>query len=174
MIASNWRFHLSLLFCFCVLLVGCSVTDEEAIEFSYDAFVTNYEQEPIEPNTERTDAAFYLPRGFDIVEETEYNILLQNGEQLYVLFHQPSEPRTSKIHLERDMEYKDESLLFETIESEEQIGYLMIKEEEDDQLHVVTAFGGAKISTLSTYDVLEDNVRAMTQIVQSYQPFSQE
>lgn len=170
MITSNWRFRWCLLFCSCILLVGCTVTKEEVLELSNDAFIISSEQEPFEPNTNEADVDFYLPRGFEIVEETEYNILLQSGEQLFVLFHQPSEPRTSKIHLERDKEYQDASLLFETIENEEKVAYLIITEEEKDQVHIITAVGGAKISTLSTYDSLEDNVEAMTQIVQSYQP----
>ncbi|MET3505934.1 hypothetical protein [Halalkalibacter oceani] len=154
---------------FAAWLSGCSVTEQEAIELSYEAFLTEFEEEPSVPNTETKNIAFYMPRGFDIVEETEYNLLLQRGEQLFVLFHQPEELQTSTIHLERDREFEQEAVAFHVVETDEHTAYFWVNEEDDEQLHVVTALGGAKLSTLTTYDDLVKDVELMMDILLSYE-----
>lgn len=160
---------LLLIFALAGWLGGCSVSEQEAVELSYEAFLTEFGEEPSVPNTEAKNIAFYMPRGFNIVEETEYNLLLQRGEQLFVLFHQPEEPKTSTIHLERDREFEREAVTFQVVETDEYTAYFLIKEEDDEQLHVMTAIGGAKLSTLTTYDSLVKDVEVMMDILLSYE-----
>jgi hypothetical protein len=156
--------------CLLLLIIGCSVTEEEALELGYQAFIAGVEKEQKEPNSELSMLDLYLPRGFEVIEEREYNVQIQNREQLFLLFHQPAEKPTSNIHLQRDMEYADEALIYELIETDEQLAYFIVSEEVDGQLFVITTVGGAKLSTLTTYQDLADNVEAMTEIVHSYRP----
>ncbi|MDT8859353.1 hypothetical protein N0O92_03840 [Alkalihalobacillus sp. MEB130] len=160
--------QVSVLISFLVFLVGCQVTEEEALELGQLAFLNNLEEE-IEPNTELSMSELYLPRGFEVMEDIEYNALIQSGEQLFVLFHQPTEPRTSNVHLERDLPTAGGALLYDLRESEDQLAYIIVTEEDEDQLFVIVTVGGAKISTLTTYRELEVSIEAMTAIVQSYE-----
>ncbi|WP_332697574.1 hypothetical protein [Halalkalibacter lacteus] len=168
MITKVWQVGTAL--CFLLLVVGCSVTEEEALELGYQAFKTGVEKEKKDTNTDLTTLELYLPRGFEVIEEQEYNLRIQNQEQLFLLFHQPLELPTSNIHLQRDMEFADRAILYELIETDEQLAYLIVSKEEDSQLFVITTIGGAKLSTLTTYKELEDNIEAMTEIVHSYRP----
>ncbi|MFC0473214.1 hypothetical protein ACFFHM_22620 [Halalkalibacter kiskunsagensis] len=153
-----------------LLVTGCTVTNEEALELGYQAFKTGVEKEQQDSNTELTMLELYLPRGFEVLEELDYNVQIQSRDQLFLLFHSPTELPTSNIHLQRDMEYAGGALLYELIESNKQLAYLIVSEEEDGRLFVITTIGGAKLSTLTTYKDLEDNIGAMTEIVHSYRP----
>ncbi|GAE25801.1 hypothetical protein JCM9140_1818 [Halalkalibacter wakoensis JCM 9140] len=150
-----------------VFLAACQVTEEEALELGQIAYHTHLE-EPMEPNTELSMVNVFLPRGFEVIDDIEYNVQLQSGDQLFLLFHQPEEPATSNIHFERDVRTAGAALLYELRESDEQLSYLIVTEEEEDQLFVIVTVGGAKISTLTTYNDLEENIEAMTSIVRSY------
>ena len=60
-------------------------------------------------------------------------------------------------------------MLYELLEAEDQLAYLIVTEEDEEQLFVIVTVGGAKLSTLTTYNDLRDSIEAMTEIVQSYQ-----
>ncbi|WP_332633829.1 hypothetical protein [Halalkalibacter flavus] len=167
MITKCWK--VSLFLTFLLLVVGCQVTEEEALELGHQAFIHNLEEDSLEPNTELSMFHVYLPRGFEVIEDIEYNALFQSGEQLFVLFHQPAEPATSSIHLQRDLAAAGGALLYELLEAEDQLAYLIVTEEDEEQLFVIVTVGGAKLSTLTTYNDLRDSIEAMTEIVQSYQ-----
>ncbi|MFC0562015.1 hypothetical protein [Halalkalibacter alkalisediminis] len=168
MILKGWR--IGILFSVMLVLVGCSVTEEEALELGRQAYIVSIEEETEQSNVEMDEVQIFLPRGFEVIEEQEYNILLQQDDQLFVLFHQPSEPPTSTIRLKEDMESAGTAIIYEVRETDELVSYLIVEEgEEEGLLLVKTAVGGAKISTLSTYKRLENDISAMTQIVHSYQ-----
>lgn len=153
-----------------VMLVGCTITEEETIDKGLETYVSELSQQENETNTEEGQAAFYLPPQFEVSETIdEYNIVLEHEEQVYVFFHEPNEPQTSTVLLERDKLEEQEFLLFEEVTTDEYVSFLMIQEEEEDQLLVAVALGGAKVSTLSTYEMLVDDIEAMTEIVQSYE-----
>ena len=168
LIWKDWR--IGILFSVMLLLVGCSVTEEEALELGRESYIASIEEEAEQATVELDDVQIFLPRGFEVIEEQEYNILLQQGDQLFVLFHQPSEPATSTIRLREDMESAGTAIIYEVRETDEMVSYLLVEEGEKEGLLLVkTSVGGAKISTLSTYQRLENDINAMTQIVHSYQ-----
>jgi hypothetical protein len=152
------------------LLVGCAVSEEEALELGRQAYIESIEIEALEPNIEKDGIRFHLPRGFEIEKEIEYNILLNHNDQLFNLLYQPYEPQTSTFHLERDLESAGTALIYEVNETDEEISYLIVNEEgEEGQYHVITAVGGARITTVTSYPLLENSIKEMTSIVQSYE-----
>lgn len=168
MILKGW--HIGILFSLVIMIVGCSVSEEEALELGRQAYIDRINQDPQQPNVTKDEIEFHLPRGFEIVEEQEYNILLQQNDQLFILFHQPSEPATSTIRLREDMESAGRAMIYEVLETEEKVSYLIVEEAEEEGLLLVkTALGGAKVSTLTTYQRLKDDIDAMTKMVHSYQ-----
>ncbi|WP_227936557.1 hypothetical protein [Alkalihalobacillus deserti] len=174
MILKDWR--IGILFSVIFVLIGCSVSEEEVLELGRQAYIDSIDEEPEQPNVkvENDKVEFHLPRGFEVLEEQEYNVVLQKDDQLFVLFHQPSEPLTSKIRLKEDMESAEKAIIYEVLETDEKVSYLIVeKGQEEGLLLVKTAVGGAKISTLSTYKRLEDDIDAMTEIVLSYQAITE-
>ncbi|WP_157108291.1 hypothetical protein [Halalkalibacter krulwichiae] len=164
----NWR--IASLMLVIIVLVGCAVSEEEALELGRQAYLDSIGEEPVEPNYEREDIRIFLPNDFEVQEKIDYNILLRQGDQLYNLFFQPSELSSSSFHFERDQELAGRSIIYEMNELDDTLSYLIIeKREEDEQYHVITASGGARITTVTSYQNLEQNIQAMTSIVQSYQ-----
>ncbi|GAE34186.1 hypothetical protein [Halalkalibacter akibai] len=153
-----------------LLLIGCSVSEEEAIERGRQVFVGSIEQEQLETNFEKDQIQIHLPRGFEVMEEMDYNLLLEENGQLYNLLYDPFVPLTSTFHLERDMESAGSAIIYEVNETDEKISYLIVNEQEEEgQLHVITAVGGARITTVTTYQLLEESIEAMMVILHSYQ-----
>lgn len=123
-------------------------------------------QNEFKHNYESEQVSLFLPPGFKVKEETEYNIIIENSGQVYLLFFNPLEQKNSKIHYELDASLADESLLFETYETDDLFSYFFVLEEKKE-LNVVIAIGGAKISTKTSSTSLADSVGHMLTIVQS-------
>ncbi|MBU8905233.1 hypothetical protein [Desertibacillus haloalkaliphilus] len=151
-----------------MFLVACNVSEEEALLASEQVFNESFTVESNQANLETEQLSLYVPRGVTMTEETTYNILLEKGNQVFLLFFNPVEPLTSTVHMERDAELRDEALLFETYESDEKRGYLLVLEEDDEKkVNTVVGLGGAKISTITAVKDLEESVEIMTDILHS-------
>jgi hypothetical protein len=153
----------------CLIVSGCSLSNEETLDATIDVFQNDI-QALGKVNTEVTGAQLFLPRGFKVVQESnEYNVLLEHREQTFVLFHNPKEGRNSDINLERDRQYLTQPLLFEEKKTDDTTAYLTVVPEEEEELLVIVGVGGAKLSTLTTYEQLKDDVESMLKIVYSYE-----
>ncbi len=152
---------------FLFLLAGCEVSKEEAVMIAKQVFIDNFEQE-ISPGVVETDQLkLNIPAGVDIIEESDYNLLLQKDGQLYLLFYNPLEDFKSRVNLTRDKEYESEALLFEIIEKQEKLGYIVISPDENDVLKLIVGLGGAKITTLTEFSALEESVQIASDILHS-------
>ncbi|WP_062047687.1 hypothetical protein [Bacillus sp. JCM 19034] len=163
------------------------MSEEEVLDLGYEAYLDVLGQEPDEPNVEEQGVALYLPDTLSISESSPFNMLIvdDQDEQVYLLNHEPSQPKTAKFHLNRDAELEQDALIFEVVEEDDFLSLLVVNEydvedEEDgsdnsleqsgeSQLFVLVVIGGAKLSTLTTYDDLVENIERMTGIIQSYQ-----
>lgn len=166
----NPRLIRASLLLFLFIIAGCEVTEEESLQQGVQSFESVLEQEAQAPTVEEGSASFYLPNDFDIVEVVDNNnIIIEQQERLFVMFHDQDEPKTSTIHIERDQLLETEALLFNPVVEEDFVSFLLIDEQEEGQLLISVAYGGAKLSTLSTYEHVVDDIEVMTAIVQSYE-----
>ncbi|MCK0471279.1 hypothetical protein [Halalkalibacter sp. APA_J-10(15)] len=175
-----------------MLIIGCSVSDEEALELGYETYMDLIQQEPNETNIEEEGVALYLPDHLVVSESTPFNMLIeeQQGDQRYLLFHYPTEPKTSSFNLERDRELEEDAIIFEVVETDEYLSFLVVKDyvnskdeveedvqeiesdeesQQEDQLFVLVSIGGVKVSALSTYEELVEDIELMTKMIHSYQ-----
>lgn len=150
-----------------IAMASYGVNQEEAITEAKESFYTSFEI-PVEndQNYESDQVTFYLPNGVKVVEETDYNIVLKQDDQIYLLFFNPLEKPNSKVHYDLDLQYQEEALLFETYETEDLCSYLLVLEE-DKELNVVLGVGGAKISTITSTSRLLESTEVMTEILHS-------
>lgn len=150
-----------------LVLVGCSASEEEILTETKEMFVEGFYSEPIEANEETDGITYYLPKELQLTEESENNLIFEKGKQLYLLFYNPVEGLESRVNLERDLEFEKEALLFETIEDEGRIGYLVVVPEEEDLLKLIIGIGGQKITTFSSLSNLADNTKTMIEVLNS-------
>ncbi|WP_088103861.1 hypothetical protein [Halalkalibacter urbisdiaboli] len=159
--------HFAMLIMICLTATACSVSQEETLD-TVKQYFADYQVLSTSVNTEITDASFYLPSGFNIVEEVDYNVVLEKSGQTFVLFHNPLEGKMSDINLKRDREDKTNSLLFEEKQSSEAHSYLVVVPNKEEHLLVIVGVGGAKLSTITSYENLQNDVETMLEIVHSY------
>ncbi|WP_017726535.1 hypothetical protein [Halalkalibacterium ligniniphilum] len=160
-------FHALLAICLMLIFTGCSVSTEEAIDSAISTFYESFDAEPAEANTKTEQMEFSLAQGFELVEESDYNVLVKRENQLYVLFFNPSEQDDSLVNLERDREYEEEAIRFEVEEREGVVGYLTIVPEEEEMMMVIVGIGGKKVTTITSRQHLEASVEAMTEMIHS-------
>lgn len=148
-------------------MASYGVNVDEAIDEAKNTYHQHFElYEQLEPNYESEQVELYIPNGSKVVEEIDYNLVIEDKGQVFLLFFNPFEQTNSRVHYDLDIDFKDEALLFETYEKEDLFSYFFILEEENE-LNVVIALGGAKISTKTTASMLTSSVNMMLDMLQS-------
>ena len=150
-----------------VILMNQNVKQEEAISNADSSFISSFDTEPAKGNYESDQVTFSLPKGVEVTEETEYNIMLKRRDQVFLLFFNPLEPKTSEVHYLLDKEFEEASVLFNSKKTDDRFGYILIlpEEGEDELLKVTVGLGGAKVSTITTANELEYSTNVMTEIL---------
>lgn len=151
---------------FLILVSGCSASKEDTIQSTYQIFKDSFQEQAKEPNETTRQLELYLPRGVEVEEEADYNLILKKREQLYLLFFNPQEPNNSEVNANRDKEVMEGRLLFETVEQEGKLGYVSIVEE-GEEWKLVAGIGGAKISTITDAKHAAEAMEMMVKILHS-------
>lgn len=159
----------SLLTILAFVLGGCSffMSEEDAISQTQEVAKTTFEKNETETNHEAGSFSLYLPDSMKISEESNSNLILNEGEQTFILFYNPKEERKSKLNYQAASE-KDEHLLLESFEDKGRFGYvrvLPINEEEKYELQV--GVGGVKVTTYAEKDSLKNDAEKMMKIANS-------
>lgn len=154
-----------------VLLAGCGTPIEDQLDASFAASEQAFSAEAKEPNKEMDEIAFFLPENFEVKKgDVENNYLLHHDQDVYVLFVNLLEGRTSKLAYERLVaDHKDAIVETKTFEEEGLFGYTAVLEKKDDQYELVTAIGGVKLTTISAAKDLEEQLKTMMTITKSVQ-----
>ncbi|MBD8069010.1 hypothetical protein [Bacillus sp. PS06] len=149
------------------LLVGCSASVEEVIEETKQTTAQTFEAEPMEPNQTESTFSYFLPS--DMKEETveENNLILQQGEQLFILFVNPNEEQNSEELYKSTVLESENDLLNETFKDEERFGYVKVESVEEDSYQLSIGIGGVKMTTVTELKKVKDNAEQMMQIVSS-------
>ncbi|WP_096202640.1 hypothetical protein [Bacillus sp. FJAT-45350] len=163
----KWLKYIVVGILFSIILTGCQVSMDEALVGASEKFYESFSLEKIEPNEELDQINFYLPRGMNLEEEEEYNIVLDKGGQIFLLFYNPSVPLDSDLNLERDKEFEQESYLFEVVEEEGKLGYLIVSSDETEDMKLIVGLGGTKLTTLTSIEALEESTTLATEILHS-------
>ena len=148
-----------------LLLSGCAPTEEEALNLVEEVAQEAFEGDTVEPNQEVEGFSLYVPDDFEIKEETQSNLLLESGDQMFILFYNALEATTSRLNYQTS-EANDNYSLLQSFEDNERFGYVKVAEtEEDYELQV--GVGGVKITTQTTLENIEDNTTDMMKMATS-------
>ncbi len=163
---------LILLGCVCILLVGCSST-EEIVADTKDSVHEMFEEGPKGINVKKGNFEFYLPDAMDVQEQQEIlenNLLLSEGDQTYILFVNPieKENRDSRVIYE-STQSDNNYILNETFEKNKQFGFVQILalEDKNKTYEVTVGVGGAKLTTITKKTNLVKSAKKMMKIANS-------
>ncbi|MEH7276882.1 hypothetical protein V7125_25080, partial [Neobacillus vireti] len=105
--------------------------------------------------------------GYEIEDESPNNILLKNGSKKYILFNNPQENKASDVVYKSTVAQNKDIEINEKFKENDQFGYLIINQLEEDMNEMTIGIGGTKITTLIKTSSLKNEAAAMTQIVKS-------
>ncbi|OIJ18212.1 hypothetical protein BKP45_11545 [Anaerobacillus alkalidiazotrophicus] len=150
-----------------LFLTGCTVTKEQAVETAKNSFESGVISEPREPNNETELFNYYLPPGLNIEEEAGNNLILNRGEQIFIIFSNPAEDFTSQVNFEQDKIVEDKAILIETIEVEGTFNYIIVAPFDNDKYKVILGSGGEKGTTITELSNIKDSVETLVEIIRS-------
>ncbi|QVY60722.1 hypothetical protein [Cytobacillus gottheilii] len=157
----------SLLLLLSILFIsGCSASLNEEESTITEAVKDAFQTSPENTNNENEDIAFYLPQGYEIEEETDNNVILNNGNKTYILFYNQNEASDSKVVYDSTINQGDYEVN-ETFEKEDGFGFLLIKEAEEKLNEMTVGIGGVKLTTQVKTSELSETASSMMEIAQS-------
>ncbi|WP_142255376.1 hypothetical protein [Bacillus sinesaloumensis] len=146
------------------LLSGCASVEDESKE-AITAVENAFKAAPEKANSENGDVSFYLPTTMNIEEKDENNVILQKGDQPFILFVNPNEEASSEVmYNEIDSE---EFIINKTFTDKDRFGYIKAFEKEDKLYLVTVGIGGVKMTTEAKVSELSESATEMMTVVSS-------
>ncbi|WP_409251682.1 hypothetical protein V1502_16300 [Bacillus sp. SCS-153A] len=151
-----------------ILTAGCSsATLEESQEEAVEAVKETFEN-PVEDTKEETENfQFYLPSGATIKEKNANNVIIEDGNNTYILFYNQNVTADSEHLYELAVQDDTDIIKQETFTDDDRFGYFVIREVEKELFELTTGIGGIKMTTQSVKDDLVDDSAFMMEVVSS-------
>jgi hypothetical protein len=148
-----------------LLLVGCASIEDHIAETET---VTNeaFEAGPKGINTEEDEFSYFLPGSIERENSDEFNIILTEGKQTYILFVNALEAKNSHVVYESSL-HNEEYLLNKKYENDDSFGFVLVYELEDEQYEVIVGVGGTKLTTVTEKGNIAENAEKMMLIANS-------
>ncbi|GAA5416386.1 hypothetical protein Pryu01_01420 [Paraliobacillus ryukyuensis] len=147
------------------VLIGCGPSQEEALSAVKENASTVFHEEPLQSNEQFDNFSIYIPDGYNVVDESKSNLILESGNQTYILFYNALESTTSQLNYQA-AESNGNNELLEAFETEERFGYVRVTGlDKDYELQV--GIGGVKITTQTTLSNMAEDVKEMMQMANS-------
>ncbi|WP_238579262.1 hypothetical protein [Neobacillus niacini] len=151
-----------------LFLSACGKTNFKAeSKETIDAVKETLNEKAKKTNKTSGNINFYLPFGYEILEESPNNIILKNGSKQYILFNNPQENKVSDVVYKSTVAQNKDLDINQQFKKNNQFGYLIIKKLEEDMNEMTIGIGGTKITTLIKTSSLKNEAAVMTQIVKS-------
>jgi len=154
---------------FLLILSACTGPISEEQEKAKEKALEAFQNEPNQPNEEIANMKLYVPRGLEVAESDSNNIVFSEEDQLYILFVNPNEDRTSQVLYESTLASLDKVRLNEKFEEKDQFGYIIIHDVSEDVYGLTVGIGGVKMSTETTTKNLAKDAEKMMNMVASLQ-----
>ncbi|GAA0600520.1 hypothetical protein GCM10009001_16180 [Virgibacillus siamensis] len=163
----KYKLTVALLFLAAVLF-GCSFQSEkEAVngaEKTAEAVFNS--NKTMETNHEVDGFSLFLPDRMEVKEASKSNVILKDGDQTYIVFHNSLENATSQLGYKAAK--KDSALLLESFKDDKKFGYIRIlSHDEKDNYELQVGVGGVKITTFTTKDRLDNDSKALMKVARS-------
>lgn len=148
------------------LIVGCS-GKERQVDKAVKATVSAFRYEALQPNTEAGLIKVYLPENFKIEEEHANNLILESGNQAYILFVNPNENGDSSLLFLTAKDQQTHYLVLESFQTDDKFGFISIMELSEGKYELAVGSGGVKMTTETGTENLKKEAEKMMKIVSS-------
>ncbi|WP_066311117.1 hypothetical protein [Bacillus sp. FJAT-29814] len=128
---------------------------------------TTFQEKAKKPNKKSGNIHFYIPFGYEIDETAPNNIILKNGSKTYILFVNPQEKAASEVVYKSTVEQYEKLDVNEKFTGRQELGFLTIKQLEDNLNEVTVGIGGVKLTSQVKTSNLESEAKVMMQIAKS-------
>ncbi|WP_046517464.1 hypothetical protein, partial [Bacillus sp. SA1-12] len=152
-----------------LFLAGCTISDEELTKTTIDATKQSFEGKSMNVNEKTALFSYYLPEKFSVKETKKYNILLEKGNQSYILFVNQNEEATSEVSYEALAKQYKNPFISETFKDSKRFGYLNVNKLEKNSYEVTVGIGGTKLTTEAKANDVAEDAKHMMDIVASVQ-----
>ncbi|WP_456273708.1 hypothetical protein [Bacillus sp. AK031] len=153
-----------------LMATGCSsATLEESQEEAVKAVTETFENPVGEAEEETENFQFHLPSGSSVKEKNANNVIIEDGNNTFILFYNQNVNRDSEQLYELAVEDETNILKQETFKADDRFGFFIIREVEEEQYELTAGIGGIKMTTLSVKDELVDDSEFLMEVVSSVQ-----
>ncbi|ALX48389.1 hypothetical protein AOX59_07055 [Lentibacillus amyloliquefaciens] len=143
-------------------------SEEEAIKNTKEtAEETFYAENSFESNRQLDAFSMYLPAGMDVVEEDSSNVIIEDGDQTYIVFYNNLENPLSELSYESAAAKSDQALLLESFKDQEKFGYIRVLPDKEDAYELQAGIGGVKVTTYTSKSELDNDAEDMIKIANS-------
>jgi hypothetical protein len=150
-----------------LFLTGCTISDEEITKTTIELTEQEFESKTKKPNKESALFSYYLPEEFSVKETNKFNVLLEKGNQDYILFVNENEEKNSKVSYETLAEEFNKPFISETFSDNDRFGYLFVNKLEKNRYEVTVGIGGTKLTTVAKSTNVSDSAKNMMDIAAS-------
>ncbi|MGD7044275.1 hypothetical protein [Jeotgalibacillus proteolyticus] len=149
------------------VLGACSPSIEEEKEKTVDEVKEIFEDQPKKTNEEIDELSFRLPFNTSIEEEDHHNLVLEKGNETFVLFHHLNREAGNESVYQMTTASEESWLVNETFTEGGRFGYVLVRQTEEENYELVTGADHVKLTTISSLSDLSDNAKWMMETVRS-------
>lgn len=159
-----------MIFSIILFLSACSVTAGDMKQLATDAIQESLDKK-VKPTNEKTiNGSVFVPFLMSIEEVSPNNIILKQGSQTYILFYNAHEKEDSKELYNTVVEGSDSLLVSESFEQDGKFIYLVVQEQNTENVVLTVGIGGKKMTTETTVKNVSADIETMLEILRSFEP----
>jgi hypothetical protein len=151
-----------------LIISGCNnMTLDEHLE-NVEKIVSDSLDNPNGKTDEETERfKFHLPFGADIIEKKANNVIIEKGNNTFILFNNPNEEYNSKTLYKSSIKDQTGIIKEKTFEQNNRFGYFIVREIKNDKYELTVGIGGIKMTTKSDKNDLSDAAEFMMDVISS-------
>ncbi|OZM56086.1 hypothetical protein CIB95_13335 [Lottiidibacillus patelloidae] len=157
----------STLFILLLLVAIQPVPELKAVTTARDYVDVIFKGERKGANTVVDEMEFYLPTGMVIEGELEFNTILEQNGQWFILFYNPQEKQYSRSLFKAAMRDREKYILVHSFKTNNKFGYLHVMQLNENDYEIVVSVGKVKMTTKTTTNEMTNSVKQMSEIVHS-------
>ncbi|KIL46371.1 hypothetical protein [Jeotgalibacillus campisalis] len=149
------------------VIVACSPSIEEEKKKTIDEVKEIFQDQPKNTNEEIDELSFRLPFNTSIEEEDQHNIVLEKGNDPFVLFHHRNTEAGNESVYHMTTATEESWLVNETFTEDGRFGYVLVRQVEEEKYELVTGADYVKLTTVSSLGDLSKKAKWMMETARS-------
>jgi hypothetical protein len=153
----------------CIVLVGgCTPTKKEAVQNTEKDITAIFKDKPKSANEKTEYFTFHKPSTLTISQKGKHNIIFQDHDKnVYILFVNPKEKKSSELNYQSVKKHMKSDDVLKSFHVGNTFVYVYVKPIKNEEVELVVAAGGIKMSTKTTLKQMTDQAEMMAEVILS-------